>query len=85
MAEVTNLCHCFYIIVLQNFPKPFSRISPEVFPSKFPKTKRKIPPINTPKTTSNNNGQIHIRLIPRIIPAELRPVLAEDKTVIPQR
>ena len=27
--------------------------------------------VNTPKTTFSNNGQIHIRLIPRIIPAEL--------------
>lgn len=84
MAEANNLCHCFYIIVLQNFPEPFSRISPEIFPSKFPENKPKKPPINIPKTTSSNNGQIHIRLIPRIIPAELRPVLAEDKTVIPQ-
>ena len=41
MAEANNLCHCFYVVIFQNFSKPVLRIFPEVFPSKFPKTNRK--------------------------------------------
>ena len=39
MAEANNLCHCFYVVIFQNFSKPVLRISSEIFPSKFPKNK----------------------------------------------
>lgn len=39
MAEANNLCHCFYVVILQNFPNPVLKNSLQNFSFKIPKNK----------------------------------------------